>query len=358
MISARTGAADNLGIDGQYLSAARVSLPVLSESKVGAIFTHGDPTGDVSNTVAGADFQFRRSNILNGGTLFSDSAFIGSFNDGGNGHFIANETAFRSQTWNATMRLRDIHENYAPELGFSNRSGIRRYDFNTFRTYRPETGFIRYAEIGGFANFVTDREGRKLDQYIGAFVGGDNFAGDSLWLNYENGFVDVLEPFSIAGEVPVAAGEYRWDQYEIELSATNARMFGGGVEVRWGGLYDGDYLSIENRLSFRPNRFIELAAEYAYSDFNMPAGRLGVHIASLDSVIAFTPTMTIKTEVQYDNISEALTFFSRFSWEPIPEREIFLSFGHTALIDRVDFPQQYMSQNSSLALRLGHTFRM
>ena len=68
--------------------------------------------------------------------------------------------------------------------------------------------------------------------------------------------------------------------------------------------------------------------------------------------------MTIKTEIQYDNISEAFTFFSRFSWEPIPEREIFLSFGHTAILDRVDFPRDFRSRDSSLALRLGHTFRM
>jgi len=158
--------------------------------------------------------------------------------------------------------------------------------------------------------------------------------------------------------VPVATGDYRWNQYEVELSATNARAVGGGVEVRWGGIYDGDYLSIENRLSVRPNRFIELAAEYEYIDFDMPSGQIGIHIASLDSVIAFTPDMTIKTEVQYDNISQAFTFFSRFSWEPIPEREVFLSFGHTALIDRVDFPRDFRSQGSSLALRLGHTFRM
>ncbi|WP_395076120.1 hypothetical protein, partial [Hyphococcus sp.] len=358
VISVRTGAADNLGIDGQFLSAARVSVPVLSESKVGAIFTNGDPTGDVNSSVAGADFQFKRSNVINGGTFYSDSALIGSLNEGESGHMFANETAFRSQTWNATLRLRDIDENYAPELGFVNRTGTRLYNVNGFRTWRPDQGFIRYAEIGGFANVITDRNGRKLDQYLGFFANSENTYGDRIAFEYERGFVDIIEPFSIAGEVPVPAGEYRWNQYEIGLTATNARMIGGGVEVRWGGLYGGDYLSIENRLSFRPNRFIELAGEYEYSEFHLPGGSLGVHIASIDSVIAFTPDMSIKTEIQYDNISEALTFFSRFSWEPVPEREIFLSFGHTAIIDRVAFPQQFASQNSSLALRLGHTFRM
>lgn len=358
VISTRTGASDIASVDGQFLSAARLSVPVLSESKLGAILTHGDPTGADNSAVAGADFQFKRSNVFGNGTLFSDSAYIQSFTGGDSDHMFAHETAYRSQTWNSTLRFRDIGEEYAPKLGFSNRTGIRRYNANGFRAFRPDNSFVRYAEIGGWANYISDRHGERLDQYFGVFAGGNNNPGDSLWFNYEHGFVNIQEPFMIAGEVPVAIGDYRWNQYSLEASATSARAVGGGVEVRWGGIYDGDYLSIENRLSVRPNRYIELAAEYEFIDFDMPSGQIGIHIASLDSVIAFTPDMTIKTEVQYDNISQAFTFFSRFSWEPIPEREIFLSFGHTALIDRADFPRDFRSQGSSLALRLGHTFRM
>lgn len=358
VISARTGADDSAGVDGQFLSAARLSVPVLSESKLGVVFTNGDPTGADDSTVAGADFQFKRSNIFGNGTLFSDSAYIHSFTGGESDHMIVHETAYRSQTWNSTFRFRDIGENYAPKLGFSNRTGIRRYNTNAFRAFRPNNSFIRYAELGGWANYITDRQGDRLDQYFGAWAGGSNNPGDEVWFNYERGYVDIQEPFMIAGEVPVAIGEYRWNQYSLEAVATNARAVGGGVEVTWGGIYDGDYLSIENSLSLRPNRFIELTAGYEYVDFNLPSGQIGIHIASIDSVIAFTPDMTIKTEVQYDNISQAFTFFSRFSWEPIPEREVFLSFGHTALIDRVDFPRDFRSRGSSLALRLGHTFRI
>lgn len=64
LISARTGSADAIGVDGQFLSAARLSVPVLSESKVGVVFTNGDPTGDVNSSVAGADFQYKKSNAF------------------------------------------------------------------------------------------------------------------------------------------------------------------------------------------------------------------------------------------------------------------------------------------------------
>lgn len=358
LISARTGASDAAGVDGQFLSAARLSVPVLSESKLGVIFTHGDPTGEENSAVAGADFQFKRSNIFGGGTLYADTGYVRSFTGGESDHLLAHETAYRSQTWNTTFRFRDVGEDYAPKLGFVNRTGIRSFNVNGFRAFRPSDSFIRYAEVGGFANLITDRNGGRLDQYVGAFAGGDNNAGDSLWLNYEHGYVNLNEGFSIAGEVPVAPGEYRWHQYDVEISATNARKIGGEIGVHWGGIYDGDLFEVRSELSIRPNRFIDFAAGYSYSEFDLPSGAIGIHIASINSVIAFTPDMTIKTEVQYDNISEAFTFFSRFSWEPIPERELFLSFGHTALIDRRNFPRDFTSQGSSLALRLGHTFRM
>jgi hypothetical protein len=48
---------------GQALSVARITHPIFSQSKLGIIFTNGDPTGGTKNTVAGADFQYMDSNF-------------------------------------------------------------------------------------------------------------------------------------------------------------------------------------------------------------------------------------------------------------------------------------------------------
>ena len=358
LISARTGASDAINVDGQFLSSARISVPVLSSSKLGVVFTNGDPAGLSDSTVAGADFQYVKLNMFGQGTLFADTGYIQSFTGGEKGHMLAHEISYRSQTWNGRIRFRDISDDYAPQLGFTNRTGVRRLNSHAWRVYRPANSFIRSAETGAWTNIITDHNGQTLDRFFGGWLKAANNPGDEAQFNYENGYLNIIEPFDIAGEVPVAPGEYRWNQYRLRASATNARMIGAEIDVRWGGIYDGDYFKVETELSLRPNRFIELAGEYSYAEFDLPSGQIGVHIASVNSVIAFTPDMTIKTELQYDNISEAFTFFSRFSWEPIPEREVFISLGHTALIDRVDFPRDFRSQGSSLALRLGHTFRM
>ena len=69
------------GTEKQVLSVGRVTAPVLSESKVGFIFTNGDPTGKSKNSLAGADFQFLNSNILPGKVAQADAYYQRSFSD-------------------------------------------------------------------------------------------------------------------------------------------------------------------------------------------------------------------------------------------------------------------------------------
>ena len=357
VISTRTGAAEGTDIDGQFLSAARVSLPVLAESKVGVMFTNGDPTGENNNSVAAADFQYKKSNFLNG-TLTADLAYVRSFDEGNNDSMAAAHLGFRSQKWNGNVRIRDIGDDYAPRLGFANRTGIKRYDMNAWRAYRPQNSFVRYAETGGYAGLITDQQDERLDSFWGLWVFLQNDPGDEFYTEYQFSYEDIREPFSIAGRVPVPAGEYVSEIYTVRLASTASRPISLGFGINFGTNYGGDYLNTDTGLTIRPSKHFEFSASHEFVKFELDTGEVGIHIASIDSTIAFTPDMTIKTEVQYDNISEAFTFFSRFSWEPTPQREIFLSFGHTAIIDRNHFPREFVSQGSSLALRLGHTFRM
>ncbi len=358
VISTRTGAADSLSIDGQYLSSARVSIPVLSESKLGIVLTNGDPTGQNNNTVAGIDFQYKKSNVFGEGTLTADFAHIRSYDEGVNDAMTASHIAYRSQTWNGNLRLRDIGDDYAPKLGFINRPGIKRLNGNMWRAYRPNTKLLRYAETGVFGNLITDQSGERQDEVLGGWVFLQNDPGDTIFSQYQHRTERINQSFNIAGEVPVNPGDYRWDRYTIELNTSRARRLGVGFEVVWSGVYDGELLEIGADIDFRPTKYFELSTGYDLLKFDLPTGDIAIHIASINSTIAFTPDMTIKTEVQYDNISQSFTYFSRFTWEPIPEREIFLSFGHTALISRDNFPRDFTSLGSSLALRLGHTFRM
>ncbi len=353
-IAARTGAAG--GFDGQYLTAGRASIPLLGESKAGVVFTHGDPTGAETNTVGGLDFQYKNTSRWPG-TLFADFAYIRSFSGGENDHMAGADIAYRSSRWNWTGRFENIGEDYDPRLGFINRTGVRRYKANFWRAYRPENSFIRLAETGVYANTITDLDDEVEDRFFGGWIFAMTEAGDEAFAEVERGYLDIRAPFDIAGVVTVPVGEYRFTQYELNVGLSDGRMVGGRGEVRWGGIFDGDFLETEFSVSLRPSKHFTLFAGHEFAKFSLPSGEVDIHVGILGATIAFTPSMFLKTDIQYDNISENLTYFSRFTWEPTPEREIFVSFGHAATIERDNFPESFRAQGSSLALRLGNTLR-
>ncbi|MEX0644465.1 MAG: carbohydrate binding family 9 domain-containing protein [Parvularculaceae bacterium] len=354
-VATRTGSAD--AIDGQFLTAARVSVPVFGESKAGAVFTHGDPAGEATNTVAGVDFQYKNTKIWPG-TFTADLAYQRSFDDGVDDDMATAHLAYRSERWNWNARAQTIGANYRPRLGFLNRAGMRRLSGNLWRAYRPENSFLRLAETGVFGGAITDLDYNVEDRFTGSWVYLQNNIGDELFTDVEFGFTDVTAPFDLAGEVPVPVGEYAFHRHRIEAYLTSARPVSAGIEFEWGRIYDGDNFEVEASINIKPNRHIRLAAEYSYEEFSLPAGDIGIHIGVVQSTIAFSPTLSLKTDVQYDNISENFTYFSRLNWEPRPEQEVFISFGHSAVIEREDFLHSFRSRGSSLALRLGHTIRM
>lgn len=354
-LAVRTGG--DGALDGQYLGAARASFSILKESKIGAIITYGDPAGEVDNAVGGVDFQYRNTTRFEG-ALRADLAFLQSAGDDAGGRFAAADVSYRGDKWSWTSRFEHIGEDYDPRLGFANRTGVRRYAQDGLRRWRPEAGPVRRIEAGGFADIITDLDDTVLDRVWGGFFNVENNPGDEFEAEARSTYEDIREPFAIAGRLPVPAGVYRHERFEFEATLTDARPVSASAGAEFGGAFGGDFLRLGGGVSWRPGKHFRVGAEYSLTAFDIPSGSLDVHVGEITSVIAFTPTMFVATDVQYDNISENFTFFSRFTFEPRPEREIFISFGHTALIEEDRFPASFRAQGSSFAVRLGHTFRL
>lgn len=345
-------------IDGQTLSVLRASVPVLNNSRAGVILTNGDPLGKTDNTVAGTDFQYKNTDLIGTGTLFADFGFLRSWQDGDPHDLFGSEIAYRADKWNSTLRLKHIDEGFDPRLGFVNRAGIRRYNANTWRNWRPENSFLRRGETGGWTNIVTDLDNVTVDRAFGLWAGGVNNPGDELWFRYEYDWTDIRAPFEIAGVVPVGTGKYQYEQYDIEARSTRSRPVAIGGHVRWGGVYDGDFFRITPDFTLRPSKHFEFAIDYSYSKFSLPSGAVAIHIATTEINVNFTPNLTFQSQMQYDNISENFSYFGRLRWEPKPGTQILFAINHTALIAADGFPSRFDSTGTSATIRLGHTFRM
>jgi len=339
--------------DRQVLSVARVTAPVLGESKVGIVFTNGDPSGLSKNTVGGADFQYLNSNFMPGKVLGADFYYERSFSDTkGDDDAFGVTLNYPNEPWGGSFHFKQVGTNYFPALGFVNRTGIRGYDGNFVRSYR-NVGGLRLIEletifnvITGLDNTIQSRENTVRAAITTSFT--DFFRVEAI-----NSFENVPVAFTLADKVPVGPGRYNWTNVGLEIRTSDARPYGMRFAAFCCSFYNGNYFSIDVQTDFRPNSFFQFEPRYTYTFIDLPTGSVGIHLATFDFIMNFTPDMQLFTQAQFDNISQNFAFSMRFRWEYRPGDELFISIGQAALIPETRFQPQI----SQAVIRLGNTFR-
>jgi cellulose/xylan binding protein with CBM9 domain len=354
-----TKTGDTSRYQGQTLGVLRATRPIFGDVQAGVIITAGDPTGQSNNFVTGIDFDYQKNNVGKlAGTVALAAVAIRSDNDGIIGNFLGGSASYRNDKWRLGFRFSDIDDKYDPALGFLSRRGIRRINPSIGRTWRPKDSIIDGISTGFYYSKSTDRQGTTFSDGFGGWGNISTKTGYRMgggW-NYGEEFIDT--DFSLAGQIPVTAGIYDDRNISINLSTPENRKlsteFGFGIAKTLGGNRN----SYDTSVTWQPNQYLELGADYSYSKFDLPGGNLDIHIASANSVINMSAVMSVDTEWQYDNISQDFSWFSRFRWEPTPYREVFISFGHNAVIDPNRIGENFRSKGSSLSFRVGQTIRI
>jgi hypothetical protein len=126
-----------------------------------------------------------------------------------------------------------------------------------------------------------------------------------------------------------------------------------GVAASCCSFYDGKATEVALQVDYRPSGFYEISAEWEGSFFDLPGGKVNIHVLTVDANFNFTPDMQLDLQVQYDNISKEFGFLLRYRWEYAPGDELFVAFGQTALVP----DRRFVAQRSEFSVRLGRTFR-
>ena len=339
---------------GQLLSAFRITRPVLEQSRLGFIFTNGDPTGQTRNTVAGADFQYRNSNLFGDKTVLADVFYQRSFSDvlGDDDSFGA-AIDFPNEPWAGQLGFKEIGASFFPALGFVNRTAIRVYEGSVDYVYRFNDSFLRTLEFGSENQFVTDLSNRLETRANQFSISVETNAADQAELDFTSYFELVPAPFDIADTIIVPAGRYDWTNFELGFETSDARPVALGVEVTCCSFYNGSAFELSVEVGFRPNEYFEIVPGYEATFIDLPTGSVDIHVAEVTTVVNFTPDMQLALQAQYDNISQDFGFLARYRWEYLPGSELFVAFGQSALIP----DSRFLAQRTQASIRLGHTLR-
>ncbi len=336
----------------QVLSVARITRPV-GESKVGVMFTNGDPTGRSKNTLAGADFQFRDSDFLPGKILQSDLFYQRSFSDTkGEDESFGVAVNYPNEPWGLDTRFKQVGTNFFPALGFVNRVGIRQFDGILQNRQRNFLGW-RWLDFATSWYFVTDLSNDLESRENGVWAGINFRSGDQVYLRAFDNFEDVPSTFNVAGKVPVPVGRYHWTNANLTIQTSNARPLTASLDVLCCSFYDGDYLRVDLRTDVRLNALFQIVPRYTYTYIDLPTGLLNIHAVTADFIVSFTPDMQLVSQVQFDNVSQRFALSMPYRWEYQPGQELFVSVGQAAFIPG----EEFVPRSTQAIIRLGHTFR-
>ena len=355
LLSTRMGSTDT--IDAQTLSVARASVDVLDNSRLGFIATNGDPTGNTENSLIGTDFIYRDNQFMGGGrfqaTLFYQMAMSSLGDDDSFGVVLD----YPNDKWGWHASFREVGENFRPALGFVNRPGIRQYTGNWHRRFRPSDSWIQSWQYGTGHSYTTDFDGTLESRKNSLNFRLVNRASDEFEVKASEEYEYVKSTFFLPNSIAVPPGEYSNNGLYARVRSSFTRAYGTLSDIEYQEYYGGDRLKLNMRVNYRPSRYTTFEVGLERDDISVPNGDVTVEIYSLNNILNFTPEISVDTQIQYDNISEGMSLFSRMRWEVRPETEVFLSFGHGAIIDYDTFPRDFESVQSQFVLRFGNRFQ-
>ena len=348
-------------VDSSNLFVGRVSANVLEESSIGMIFTDGDPQSNLDNSLVGADFRYRNTDLPGGRTLEGELWYQESDTQGLDGDQSARGLRIaspNSEGFRGEVAYDRFAEMFNPALGFVNRSGVEQTQFELNYGHRPDNHrWIRSIETGvnleSFEKISGGLESRGL--FMEVFEIETN-SGDEFGVAYMRDREVLTEDFEIEDGITIPAGDYKFDRIGLEIGGARQRALAPEIELDVGDFFNGEILSIEAGIEWRPNRHLFLGLDYEYNDVKLPGGEFVTRLIQLEANYAFNVRWSWVNLIQYDNDSRSAGINSRLRWNPRAGQDLFIVINHG--FDAMGAFSGLRSTESQISVKYTQTFRL
>ncbi len=307
----------NGSLEADDVFVGRFTYDLMEESKIGTIFTYGDPQDNLDNHLVGVDLNLRASDWWRGQSI-SWHSFYMTTNDEekGSDDVVGSWFSFPNYPFRMGGHWVRTGEDFEPALGFVRRRGGQSSSINfSYAFDQPDSDWLDDISVGAeytrydLLNGSVDSEEVELK-----LIELRTLAGDSFGVQFEFEREVLTETFEIVDGVNLAAGDYRGTEFELEYRSSTNRSVFGELELGYGDYYAGKAFKVGSGLSWRPSKHAQLnlgggltSAELTVGDFDAWTSSLGVRI---------TPNtrLSFNSIVQYDNQSERIGINNRFRY--------------------------------------------
>lgn len=351
-------------IDPTNAFVARVSQPVFAESKVGFIFTDGNPAENQSNSLYGFDFQYRDTEFYGGksldGVILVQQTSDPDFNDK-QGSYAAVISLSDQSGWQGGAEYFVIEENYSPGLGFTQRTDAELITGNLSYTWLYDDSSWLQEVIVNFDshqwNFLESGELDSSD--TGIEVELIKQRGDSFEIDFsqerENVMPGSRNPTGSLG-FDIDPGTYSQNIFRLGYSSPSYWDLTPGISYRGGDFYDGSFHRINPSLTWQANRHLLIETGYRLTQYDLPTeGTVYTREFDMELIYAFNSKVSLTSQIEYDNVRHELVFNNRLRWQIEPGQDVWVVFNQGMVDEDEDY--NFAVENTAAAFKIRYTLR-
>lgn len=263
---------------------------------------------------------------------------------------------YPNDIWDISLTYLRIGDAFDPSLGFVPRKAMNSYRIGLVYSPRPEWPWLRQMFNELFASYITNLENQWESYRV--FTAPINWrfeSGDRIEANWMPSGERIPEPFEIADDVVIPAGEYHFTRYRLEAEFAAKRKINGEVSWWFGTFYDGTLNAFEASINLNPLKVLTFELEGVRNVGSLPFGDFDQTLVGGRVRFNITPDLQLNSYVQYDTDSKSIGVNSRLHYIFLPLGDFFVVYNHNTV---QDLNQDWQLNSSQLIVKARYTFRL
>ena len=358
---------DNAGtvtdiIDPTNAIVARVSQTIFDESKIGFIYTDGNPAENQDNSLYGADFHFRKTEFGNkslDAVLMYQQTEDPDFDDKQSAYSAA-ISIDDNDGWSGGAQYFAVEENYNPGLGFTQRHNSELLSTRIMYKWILE-------DFGAIQEMGTVVESERWQYLDTGNLDSQKFSSIPLFVRLVRGdlfrlLVERTEEVVLPGANPsgdlgfdIPSDTYTNTTYDLRWQSPSYLDLSGSVNFKKGDFYSGSYSAITPDISWQANRHILIGLGYDLTKYEFDTESVFTREVELSLDIAFNASWTLASKIEYDNVRRQASFTNRLRWNMQPGQDLWIVFNQ-GMVDQDD-DYKFAVENTQASFKFRYTFR-
>jgi len=361
-------------IAGENFTVARVKRAFLKQSYFGLVYTDRSSrtmepdSNELDQSLFGADLELKTSEFMGDKNLQFQTFFVHHTAPYSKPELSISDLSVRgfritypNDIFRSHVSYREFGSNYNPAVGFGRRNGFKRIQPSFSYHPRPEKyDFIRQVEFGIQYEFMTDLENKMLKKQTTITPFNIRFESQDQLSAKIVSLIEYLDqPFTIYEDITIPIEEYSSEELQVKFETSEKRMLSTEFEYQTGDFWNGQKQTIKTQISVKPFSGFNIQTEYEKNTVKLSGKSFNTELYNFELGIYPTPRTAIFSNLQYDNVSDALGLFAKLQHTIRPGSDFYLVYTHNwiSLSDQIfDFDLMTVSKVSSLKINYSLRF--